>query len=108
MSEVKSNHNIDLSTFYKSSAWERLRREVLEKDKYECQIHKQRGYYVRANTVHHVKHVKEYPELALSKYYRDKDNKLQRNLISLCHDCHERIHDYRRKEKPEPLTPERW
>lgn len=32
----------------------------------------------------------------------------KRNLISLCHDCHEEVHGYRKKEEKKPLTEERW
>lgn len=98
----------NLHAFYTSSEWLRLRREVLEEDKYECQQCKTRGYYARAATVHHVRHVKKYPHLALSKTYVDRERKVKRQLISLCHACHERVHEYRQKEKPKPLTEERW
>ena len=94
--------------FYKTPAWRKLRAEILKQDKYECQLCKKRGYYRRANTVHHIKPIEKYPELALSKYYIDENGKKQRNLISVCRECHEREHEYRQNEKPEPLTPERW
>lgn len=97
----------DLS-FYKTYEWKKLRKEVLKHDKHECQLCKKRGYYRRANTVHHVMPIEEYPELALFKTYVDKDGKEKRNLISLCRECHEREHEYRWPERPEPLTPERW
>lgn len=96
-----------LSEFYKSMAWEKLRAEVLREDKHECQMCKSRGWYRKATTVHHQRHVRSYPNLALSKHYYHQ-GKQQRNLISLCHACHEEIHDHRQKEKAEPLTPERW
>jgi len=97
-----------LHEFYRSSAWERLRAEVLAEYKYECQHCKARGYYTKANTVHHVRHVKRYPELALSKTYTDGQGYEQQNLVPLCHACHEQAHDHRQKEKPKPLTKERW
>lgn len=98
-------NNNDLSGFYKSAKWERLRKEVLIEHKYECQQCKTRGFYKKANTVHHVQYVKRHPELALSKTYEYK-GKEYKNLIPLCHDCHEEVHGYRRKK--ESLTEERW
>ena len=55
----------DVHSFYCSSQWERLSHEVLDMDKHECQICKQRGRYRRADLVHHVNHVKDAPERAL-------------------------------------------
>ena len=88
--------------FYKSQAWERRRLKVLQLDHYECQHHKQRGQYRRANTVHHVLELKDRPDLALSIWHEGK-----RQLLSLCKDCHEEVHGYRH-QTAEPLTPERW
>ena len=93
--------------FYEGREWRRLRKVVLQADKYECQQCKSRGKYTKANTVHHVKHLEHYPELGLERYYTDEDGKRQKNLISLCHLCHLEIHNYQHKPK-EPLTEERW
>lgn len=97
----------NLHAFYTSSEWIRLRDEVLVKYKHECLHCKERGYYKKANTVHHVQYVRKHPELALSKTYIYNGNEY-RQLIPLCHDCHERAHDHRQKEKQKPLTEERW
>lgn len=88
--------------FYKSREWKRLRAQVLRMDHYECQLHKQRGRYKRANTVHHVLELKDRPDLKTSVWYEGK-----RQLVSLCKDCHEEVHGHRH-EMPDPLTPERW
>lgn len=101
---LKQNHD----GFYQSKEWRRLRKEVLRADKHECQRCKSLGYYTKANTVHHINYVELHPELKLERYYKDADGNTKRNLISLCHDCHEIIHGYRAKEKPAPLTEERW
>lgn len=93
--------------FYVSWDWKKLRRKILAIDKHECQHCKARGRYKRADTVHHVKEKDKYPELALSEFYIDDNGKEQRNLISLCRECHEKVHGYRHEVK-EPLTPERW
>jgi 5-methylcytosine-specific restriction protein A len=97
----------NLHAFYTSSYWLNLREEVLREYKYECQDCKARGWYTKANHVHHIQYVKNHPRLALSKTYIFQ-GKEYRNLIPLCHDCHEKRHDYRQKKKKKPLTEERW
>ena len=88
--------------FYLSGMWRRKRAEVLSLDRHECQLHKQRGQYRKATMVHHVNELKHRPELALSIWHEDK-----RNLLSLCNDCHEEVHNHRQEVK-EPLTQEWW
>ena len=96
-----------LDKFYNSPQWRKLRKEVIAENKNECQDCKAKGYYTKANTVHHEQYVRKHPRLALSKTYTFK-GKEYKNLIPLCHDCHEARHGYRQKEKKEPLTVERW
>ena len=97
---------------YKTKEWLRLKQEVLEEFHFECANCKAKGIITRAQTVHHVKHVKEYPQFIYSKYYTDIYGKQQRNLIPLCNRCHNEEHDRfkRKKEKKneKPLTEERW
>jgi len=96
-----------LHEFYVSKEWRKLRREVLKEYKeFGCLDCKDKGFYKKADTVHHVQYVKNHPELALSKTYIFQGKEYQ-NLIPLCHDCHEARHGYRQKEK-KPLTEERW
>lgn len=97
----------DIHDFYNSPRWKRLRTQVLQMDKGECQRCKERGRYTKATTVHHVNYVKTHPELALEIYYTWQ-GKQKRNLLSLCHDCHEAVHGYRKQEQKKPLTEERW
>lgn len=104
---VKMCIDRDIHKFYIWHKWKSLRMKVLRLDKNECQICKRRGKYTKANTVHHVNYVKTHPELALELWYEWNGIK-RRNLISLCHDCHEEVHDYRRPENQKPLTQERW
>jgi len=107
--------NNNLLPFYKQTAWKKKRQEVLALAHNECRHCKARGQHTRARYVHHVNHVKDRPELALSVWYTDDAGKgaddecrQSRNLISLCHACHERAHEHRVKEvKPAPW-PERW
>ena len=84
--------------FYKTQEWERKRREILKRDHNACQECKRKGKYRKADTVHHKKHLKDWPELALT----------DSNLESLCRDCHEEIHPERHKRKKDFWTPERW
>ena len=104
--------NDEAQVFYGDKYWRRLRNEVIKDDKYECQIHKARGQYRKANTVHHVKHLKEYPELAMERFYVDDKGVKQRQLLSVCKHCHETVcHPewmLSMKEREEPLTKERW
>ncbi len=98
----------NLHAFYTSSEWLNLRAAVLEVHKFECQHCKAKGFYKKATTVHHIQFVRRHPRLALSKtyFYLEKEYK---QLIPLCHDCHEAVHDYRSSKKKEmPLTIERW
>ena len=96
--------------FYTWSRWLKVRAEVLAFDKYECQRCKEKRHkYTKATTVHHVNHFKERPDLALEMWYRNPaTHKQERNLVSLCHNCHEEVHGYRKKGFAEPLTEERW
>lgn len=97
-------------SFYHWTKWERLREDVLRLDNYECQRCKTRGRYRRAVVVHHVKHVKDRPDLALSLYDPDTH---ERQLVSLCKACHEeahpeRIERWKYKAVKKRLTEERW
>ena len=72
---------------YKSKRWEKKRKKILKRDNYLCCWCKRYGKQVEATTVHHKKHVDEYPELA----YEDN------NLESLCAACHNRAHPEKAK-----------
>jgi len=95
--------------FYDTPEWRHKRRDILKKDKGECQIHKAKGGYKKATHVHHVKHLDKHPELALEDYYTDEHGERRRQLISVCKDCHETVcHPERLPHRKEPLTRERW
>ena len=96
----------DMHRFYTWSSWLNVRTKVLDIDKNECQDCKERGLYTKATTVHHVNHVRKYPELALEIFY-SKSGQQERNLVSLCHECHEKRHG-RLYDNISALTPERW
>ena len=67
---------------YKSSRWKKKQKMILKRDDYICQSCRKYGKQVPAVTVHHIKHVDEYPEMA----YVDE------NLVSLCTACHNKEH----------------
>ena len=97
--------------FYDSSEWKRKRREILERDHFECYHCRARGRYTCAVIVHHVRHLEDAPELALSDTYTDGRGAVHRQLISVCRDCHETVchpERLRRTATPEPVTAERW
>lgn len=97
--------------FYDSSEWRKVRKEVLATDKYECQVCRNKyKRYTKANTVHHINHLDKHPELALATHYTDDDGNIKRQLISVCHDCHEvECHPERNGFEIKPqLTEEKW
>ena len=73
---------MDINEFYHSRQWEHLRASVLRRDGYQCRICKRYGRLRQATTVHHIKHLDEYPELALDPS----------NLVSVCTQCHNKLH----------------
>lgn len=96
--------------FYVTKEWRRVSAKVLDRDKHECQICKSKGRYAKADLVHHINHVKNRPDLALSEEYKDYDGTVKRNLISVCKNCHENeCHPERlRKYKKQIEFDERW
>lgn len=92
--------------FYFDDEWKCLRKEVLREQHKECQECLKKGILTKANTVHHVNYVKNRPDLALSKTYIDDKGKEQRQLIVVCDECHNKLHN--RFTKKPPLTEEWW
>lgn len=92
-----------IKSFYDSPAWRTKRRKILKSAHYECAncLHKY-GRYGKATVVHHIKHLDEYPELALT----------DSNLMPLCPSCHNEMHPEKqykqRQEKPAWSNEERW
>lgn len=94
--------------FYSWPEWRCLRAEVLRLDHYECQHCKAAGRYSRGYIVHHVKHLRQRPDLALSVFDPDTG---QRQLETLCKQCHEQEHPESQRQfwpKALPITAERW
>jgi 5-methylcytosine-specific restriction protein A len=100
--------------FYKSVAWRALRTRVLAEFHGECQdcLAKSPARYTPATCVHHEQHVDTHPGWALSETYTGKDGMERRNLVPLCHACHDRRHGRDpgsfAPKKSKPLTDERW
>ena len=106
----------EVKAFYNSSAWKHKRLEILDRDRYERQDCRKRLIEAaetgkrlsgddremrRAEEVHHIKELREYPELAL-----DDDN-----LVSLCTKCHNMRHGRiikRFEKRKKRLTEEKW
>jgi len=85
----------DIRQFYKSYKWKSFRAAVMRRKKYRCEKCWAKGKYKRAKVLHHIKHLREYPELALT----------ESNMQALCKDCHREEHpEEYRKSKFE----ERW
>ena len=82
--------------FYKNKRWKHLRREVLSDQHGECQMCKDKGLFEPATMVHHIKYVKDHPELALTKS----------NLMALCDECH--YLEHHTIEQKKQLNEEKW
>lgn len=88
----KYKRSKEAKAFYKSSAWLKCREVVLIRDHYMCQPCLKRERITTANTVHHIKPLEDYPELAL-----DIDN-----LESICPSCHNKEHPEKGSNSIEP------
>ena len=106
----------EVKQFYNSKQWKTKRIRILQRDNFECQdcVSRLKEAAVKfiqlpvndrrirkASDVHHIKELREYPELGL------EDD----NLISLCVDCHNKRHGRTIKKftkRKKPLTEERW
>jgi len=82
--------------FYKNKHWKHLRAEVLSDQRGECKMCKDKGLFEPATMVHHIKYVRERPELALTKS----------NLMALCSNCHYLIHHTIEQKKQ--INEEKW
>lgn len=73
---------MDKEEFYSSKQWKKKRITILKRDKYQCQICKRYGRLREATIVHHIIEFEDDPSLAL----------VNSNLISVCKQCHEKLH----------------
>lgn len=93
--------------FYGSKDWDKVSAMVRKADHYQCVLC---GSARRPLIVHHVKHLKDRPDLALS--LRDPDTG-ERQLITVCKRCHEKLHpealqEKRSGKKVDEISAERW
>lgn len=108
----------EVKKFYNSTAWKIKRLEILNRDRHECQdcisriknanrngilLNGSDRKIRRAEEVHHIKELKEYPELKLC----------DDNLISLCTICHNirhgrYMHGTYRKQNKKKVSEELW
>lgn len=96
--------------FYDWPEWAARRSDAFRLDRGECYLCRaRRKRYRKAVLVHHVKHLKDRPDLALSLFDPDTG---ERQLVSLCRACHEDEHPERRWQRPTAFNPmvteERW
>lgn len=77
------------NAFYHTTKWRDKRAAILRRDHKACRLCRENGRYTPATTVHHLKHLRDYPELALE----------DSNLISLCGECHELVHPEKHQSK---------
>lgn len=105
--EIDTTSKETRALFYNSTEWKNKRKEILQRDHYECQWCKEEGRVTLADEslleVDHIKELEYHPELAL-----DNDN-----LRTLCKDCHNKRHErmnYRHTNKKENkwAGDERW
>ena len=68
---------------YNKKAWKRKSQYIRKRDGYECVECRRKGKVVDAVLVHHINPTEERPDL----FWEDK------NLISLCGNCHELMHN---------------
>ena len=95
--------------FYSWPEWRALRPQILELDHHECvRCREIRRKFRAAKIVHHVKHLEDRPDLALSVWDQETG---ERQLVSVCKQCHEELHPESQRQYKHiraPLTAERW
>ena len=117
---IKTN---ELWKFYKTKEWIRLKKSILREHHYECAECRKNGIITRydinkdgerklISTVHHVCHVRQRPDLALSRTYKDYvTGEELPNLIPVCKACHNKLHPekiFRETQSDHFMNTERW
>ncbi|KXZ40019.1 5-methylcytosine-specific restriction enzyme A [Alkalithermobacter thermoalcaliphilus JW-YL-7 = DSM 7308] len=83
--EIRYKRDKKYHVFYKSDEWKRVKTLALVRDKGLCQWCLKEGRVRSADVVHHIQEIKKMWEKRLSLD----------NLVSLCHECHNRHHNKR-------------
>lgn len=96
--------------FYKTDDWLDLREDVMNDHHWECERCEEHGCYSEAQTVHHEFEVRDYPELALTRWIDDPVTGEKREVLHpLCNQCHNEVHGRVMRNKPKPqLNQERF
>ncbi|MES9780301.1 HNH endonuclease signature motif containing protein [Bacillus thuringiensis] len=88
--------------FYKHPYWRKhIRMLALERDNSECQECKRKGKYSKGRNVHHIKELRDRPDLAYTLS----------NLETLCIQCHNKEHNKEKnivKKRCTIVDEERW
>lgn len=98
-------HRID--KFYNSKYWRHLSHQIIKEFDHDCQLCKQMGKASTAVLVHHVLELRAHPELAYSRTFKDAEG-VHIQLLPLCHDCHERIHNRGKYADSGKFVNEEW
>lgn len=76
---------------YTNKKWRNKRLFILSRDRYKCQECNRYGKSKEADTVHHIYEAGKYEELRYTNW----------NLVSLCHNCHNKMHNRETNELTE-------
>lgn len=106
--DLIERNRVDL--FYNSYHWRQLSAQVKKEQHNECQLCKQEGKYSSADIVHHVMHLRKHPELAYSRTYEDEQGTTHIQLLVLCNECHNKVHNRKLNtvKKDKFINEERW
>lgn len=99
---IKAIKQGNTKLFYASRTWRKKRKQIILRDNNECQRCKSLGLVGKAECVHHIKHIKDRPELGLT----------DSNLQTLCFNCHNAVHPEKLRDQQTSITKytneERW
>lgn len=95
---IQEHSPYGIKGFYRTYAWKKKRMQILARDRGACQECRKNGRYSMAEVVHHIKHLQDAPELAMS----------DDNLESVCKECHEKLHPEKSRKKRSFTNIERW
>ena len=76
----------ETARFYKTAVWVKCQKTIMKRDGYLCQDCLKHGKITPATEVHHIKFIT--PENMIDPAITTNPD----NLVSLCHDCHEKRH----------------
>lgn len=78
--------------FYNSYEWRKLSAEVRKEHHNECLRCAEKGKCSPSEIAHHVKPLRQFPDLAYEKIYFDENGEAHMQLMPLCLECHNEIH----------------